>query len=177
MSEPSHRQPVLKPQDLYLLLVLACCRDRGTTYPELAECSGLSMSEVHAALKRAAAARLLHFEAKRPRILLDAFKEFLFHGARYAFPPLRGGMVAGMPTAHAAEPLSAHIAPSADPPPVWPSVAGKVRGIALIPLYPSAPSAALGNRALYESLTLFDAIRAGNARERALARKLLEERL
>jgi hypothetical protein len=86
-------------------------------------------------------------------------------------------MVAGVPTAHAAEPLSAHIATSADPPPVWPSVAGNVRGIALMPLYPSAPIAALANQALYESLTLFDAIRAGNARERTLARKLLEERL
>jgi hypothetical protein len=46
-----------------------------------------------------------------------------------------------------------------------------------MPLYPSAPSAALGNQALYESLTLFDGIRVGNARERSLARKFLEERL
>ena len=177
MPKLSNRQPVLKPQDFYLLLLLASSRDQGTTYPELAESSGLSMSEVHAALKRAEAARLLHFEAKRPRVLLDALKEFMFHGAKYAFPPLRGGMVAGMPTAHAAEPLNAHIASSTDPAPVWPSVTGKVRGTALMPLYPSAPAAALRNKALYESLTLFDAIRAGNARERALARKLLEERL
>jgi hypothetical protein len=112
MSRLSSRQPVLKPQDLYLLLVLAACRDRGTNYPELAEFSGLSMSEVHAALKRAETARLLHFDAKRPRIIHDAFKEFLFHGAKYVFPPLRGGMVAGIPTAHAAEPLSALIMPS-----------------------------------------------------------------
>jgi len=177
MSRLSSRQPVLKPQDLYLLLVLAACRDRGTTYPELAEFSGLYMSEVHAALKRAETARLLHFDAKRPRIIHDAFKEFLFHGAKYVFPPLRGGMVAGIPTAHAAEPLSAHIAPSADPAPVWPSVSGKIRGIALAPLYRSAPAAALRNQALYESLALFDAIRSGNARERTLARKLLEDRL
>jgi lambda repressor-like predicted transcriptional regulator len=53
MFKLSNRQPALKPQDLYLLLVLASCRDRGTTYPELAELSGLSMSEVHAALSRA----------------------------------------------------------------------------------------------------------------------------
>jgi hypothetical protein len=177
MSKLSNRQPVLKPQDFYLLMVLASCRDRGTTYPELAEFSGLSMSEVHAALKRAEAARLLHFDAKRPRILVDAFKEFLFHGAKYAFPPLRGGMVGGIPTAHAAEPLSAHMAPSADPAPVWPSISGRTRGIALAPLYPSAPEAALRSQQLYESLALFDAIRAGNVRERTLARKLLEERL
>lgn len=176
MSRLSNRQPVLKPQDFYLLLALAA-RDQGTTYPELAVFSGLSMSEVHGALKRAEVARLLFFDAKRPQLLLPAFKEFLFHGARYAFPAARGSMVAGIPTAHAAPPLNAHIAPSADPPPVWPSIEGTVRGVALIPLYPSAPAAALRNPALYEKLALFDAIRAGNVRERKLAQQLFEEGL
>lgn len=177
MPRLPNRQPVLKPQDFYLLLALAACRDQGTTYPELAAFAGLSMSEVHGALKRAEAARLLFFEAKRPRILLPAFKEFLFHGARYAFPVARGSMVAGVPTAHAAPPLNAQIAPSADPAPVWPSIDGSVRGMAFIPIYPSAPAAALHSPALYENLALFDALRAGNARERALAQDLFEARL
>ena len=51
-----------------------------------------------------------------------------------------------------------------------------LRGIALIPLYPSAPAAALRSPALYENLALFDALRMGNARERNLAEKLFEER-
>jgi hypothetical protein len=102
-------------------------------------------------------------------------KEFLFHGARYAFPPLRGSMVAGVPTAHVAPPLNTHIAPSADPVP--PSIEGSVRGMTLIPLYPSAPAAALRNPMLYENLALFDAIRSGNLRERALAQQLFEDRL
>jgi hypothetical protein len=177
MPRLPNRQAVLKPQDFYLLLALAACRDQGTTYPELAAFTGLSMSEVHGALKRAETARLLFFEAKRPRILLPAFKEFLFHGARYAFPAVRGSMVAGVPTAHAAPPLNAQIVPSADPAPVWPSIEGSVRGIALIPIYPSAPAAALRSPALYENLALFDALRAGNARERALAQDLFEGRL
>jgi len=177
MSKLPNRQAVLKPQDFYLLLALLACRDQAKTYPELAAFSGLSMSEVHGALKRAEAARLLFFDEKRPRILVPAFKEFLFHGAQYAFPATRGSMVAGMPTAYAAAPLNAHIAPSADPVPVWPAIEGTVRGIALIPLYPSAPAAALRNPALYENLALFDALRAGNARERKLARDLFEARL
>jgi hypothetical protein len=177
MPRRPNRQLVLKPQDLYLLLALVACRDQGTTYPELAAFAGLSMSEVHGALKRAEAARLLMFEERRPRILTPAFKEFLFHGAKYAFPPVRGALVAGVPTAHAAAPLNAHIAPSADPVPVWPAIEGSVRGMALIPLYPSAPAAALHSAALYENLALFDAVRAGNARERTLAQRLLEERL
>lgn len=177
MPRLPNRQLVLKPQDFYLLLALAACRDQGTTYPELAAFTGLSMSEVHGALKRAEAARLLLFEERRPQILTPAFKEFLFHGAKYAFPPVRGSMVAGVPTAYAAPPLNAHIAPSADPVPVWPSIEGSARGMALIPLYPSAPAAALRSAALYENLALFDAIRVGNARERTLALRLFEERL
>jgi hypothetical protein len=177
MPRLPNRQPVLKPQDFYLLLALAACRDQGTTYPELAAFSGLSMSEVHGALKRAEAARLLIFDARRPRILLPAFREFLFHGAKYAFPAKQGSMVAGVPTAHAAAPLKAQISPSADPPPVWPSIEGTTRGIALLPLYPSAPAAALRSSELYENLALFDAIRMGTVRERTLAQKLFEERL
>lgn len=177
MARFSNRQPVLKPQDLYALLVLAAARGQGTTYPELASMSGLSMSEVHGALKRAAMAGLLHFDDRKPRILVPQLKEFLLHGAKYAFPPLRGSVVAGIPTSYAAPPLNAHIAPSADPVPVWPDINGTIRGVALVPLYPSAPAAALRNPALYENLALFDALRAGAARERNLAQQLLEKRL
>jgi hypothetical protein len=177
MPRLPNRQPVLKPQDFYLLLALAACRDQGTTYPELAAFSGLSMSEVHGALKRAEVARLLFFDDKKPRILLPAFKEFLYHGARYAFPALRGALVVGLPTAYAAAPLAAHIAPSSDPVPVWPFIGGTVRGGSVIPLYSSAPAAAARSLALYENLALFDALRMGNARERALAQDLFEARL
>ena len=34
-----------------------------------------------------------------PRVLLPAFNDFLFHGAKYAFPAVRGSMVAGVPRA------------------------------------------------------------------------------
>lgn len=177
MRRAVNKQPALKAQDFFLLLVLHACKNPSMTYPELSACSGLSMSEVHGALKRAEQARLLAFVDKRPGIIMSAFKEFLLYGARYAFPALRGGMVGGVPTAHAAAPLNASIAPGNEPPPVWPSAEGNVRGIALIPLYPSAPAAALRNSLLYEYLALFDALRSGNARERNLAIKLFEERL
>lgn len=177
MRRSVNRQPALKPQDLYLLLALLAMRGEVLTYPELAAFAGISMSEVHGALNRAEQARLLAFLDKQPRIVVPAFKEFLLHGARYAFPALRGGMVGGVPTGYAAAPLNALIAPSADPVPVWPHAEGSARGIALLPLYPSAPAAALRSPALYENLALFDALRMGNARERNLAEKFFEERL
>ena len=135
------------------------------------------MSEVHGALKRAEQARLLAFIDRQPRLITPAFKEFLLHGARYAFPAARGTMVGGIPTAYAAAPLAALILPSGDPPPVWPHADGSARGIAITPLYPTAPAAALRAPDLYENLALFDALRIGGARERELATKLFEERL
>ena len=177
MRRPINRQPALKSQDLYLLLALLARRGEVLTYPELAAYAGLSMSEVHGALKRAEQARLLAFVDGQPSIIVPAFKDFLLYGARYSFPAARGGMVGGVPTAYAAAPLSALIAPSADPLPVWPHAEGSARGIALMPLYPSAPAAALKSPALYENLALFDALRMGNARERNLAEKIFLERL
>ena len=58
---------------------------------------------------------------------------------------------------------------------MWPDKDGSVRGETLYPLYPTAPQAAARNPPLYELLALFDAIRGGSARERALAVQLLDE--
>ena len=60
---------------------------------------------------------------------------------------------------------------------MWPHPKGNTRGVALYPLYPSVPGAAAKNGALYELLALFDALRAGAARERKMASDLLSERL
>ena len=177
MPRIANRQPALKPQDFYLLLALAARRGESVTYPDLSAFAKVSMSEVHAALRRAEQARLLAFREGTPTLITPAFKEFLIHGARYAFPPARGGMVGGIPTGYAAAPLNAMIVSSSDPPPVWPMVKGTVRGLALLPLYPTAPEAALRSEKLYENLALFDALRMGPVREHNLAIKLLEERL
>ncbi|MCC7172374.1 MAG: hypothetical protein IT459_18150 [Planctomycetes bacterium] len=82
-----------------------------------------------------------------------------------------------MLTAHAAAPLRDLIDAGTDPPPVWPDPEGTDRGEALEPLYRSVPAVARRDPKLYEILCLVDAIRAGRARERALAEKLLRERI
>ena len=174
MPKVSNRQVVLKPQDLYVLLALLSRVDGSAGYTELAEQTGLAISAVHGALKRAAAARLLMFDERRPVILKPQLKEFLLSGAKYAFPPVWGTMSRGVPTGYAAPPLNTIIAPSSDPMPVWPSAKGAVRGLSLVPLYPSVPDAALRDEKLYALLTLFDAIRSGQARERNAASELLE---
>jgi hypothetical protein len=47
--------------------------------------------------------------------------------------------------------------------------------MSLAPLYPSVPEAAMRDEKLYAMLSLFDAIRAGQAREREAAKQLLED--
>lgn len=174
MAKISNKQQVLKPQDLFVLLAVLSRGDGAVNYSDLAAQTGLAASAVHAALKRAAAARLLIFQERKPQILKPQLLEFLLHGAKYAFPPLWGSLTRGVPTAYAAAPLNAIISPSSDPVPVWPHAKGTARGLSLAPLYPSVPDAAMRDEKLYILLALFDALRSGQARERNAAQGLLE---
>lgn len=177
----SNPQMVLRPQDLLVLLRLALVRadDSAPSYASLSEDLGLTASEAHAAVARAVLAQLaVKDSAGRPRVRLEPLRLFVQHGARYCFPATRGRQTRGVPTGYAAAPLDKLVrAPAGEPPPVWPHKDGTVRGETLHPLYPTAPQAALRNPELHELLALFDAIRAGSPRERALAVQALDERL
>jgi len=174
---PSNPQMALRPQDVVVLLRLALGKDQMPGYAALAAELGMTASEVHAAVERAVTAQLARKESGKPVVVLAALRSFLLHGARYAFPAIQGSLSRGVPTGYAAPPLKELILAGNDPIPVWPSKDGSARGVALYPLYPSVPQAAMRNSDLYELLTLFDAVRAGNARERSLASELLEKRL
>lgn len=168
---------MLKPQDLLVLLRLALVPEGDRiTFQSLSVELGISASEVHAAVNRAKEVALVLKTRDGNVVNHKNLEEFVIHGVRYVFPAERGGLTRGVPTSHAAPPLSRLFAKD-ELPPVWPHPEGKVRGEALSPIYRSAPDAALRNRELYESLALVDAIRSGRARERALAVKEMSERL
>lgn len=168
---------ILKPQDVVILLKLVALGPEPWTYQRLAVELSISQSEAHAGVRRAVAARLMSDATSGGRPLLPALAEFVVHGVRYAYPPERGALTAGMPTGYAAPPLNKVITQPDEPPPVWPYAEGKVRGYSLAPLYPSVPAAAARDTTLYELLALVDAIRDGRARERSLAAKEIEKRL
>lgn len=171
-------QVALRPQDLVVLLRLSLESGPAPTYAALAAELSMTASEIHAGLGRAVMAQLARKDAAgKVFVVREAVRLFMQHGARYAFPATHGGMTRGMPTSHAAPPLKDRIVQSGEPPPVWPHKNGTVRGIAFYPLYPTVPEAAGRNPALYELLVLFDAVRGGSPRERALALGLLDERL
>lgn len=174
----SNPQIVLRPQDLLVLLRLAMENGPAPTYAALAADLGMTASETHGAVERAVAAQLARKdEAGKATVVREALRLFLKHGARYCFPATLGGMSRGVPTGYAAPPLNELIVAGKDPVPVWPSKNGTARGIAFHPLYPSVPEAVSRNPPLGELLALFDAVRGGSPRERALALELLDQRL
>jgi hypothetical protein len=168
---------VLKPQDLAVALKLVALQGQQLSYADLAKQLRLSQFEAHAAVQRLIAARLAGERDGAVRPSMAALRTFIINGAPYAYPPVRGEATIGFPTAHAVAPLKGRVSASDSPIPVWPHPDGSVRGEALLPLYEKLPLAAESDSKLYELLALFDALRIGQARERELARKLLEERL
>lgn len=177
MRRASSRQWVLKPQDLAVALKLVALRGRWLPYAALGEAMRLSRFEAHAAVQRLLAARLLASVEGQPTPVLAALREFVVHGAPYAYPPVRGEITIGFPTAHGAAPLKEMITPANDAPPVWPHPEGTARGPGLLGLYENVPLAARDDAALYELLALFDALRAGRAGDRKLAAAELNGRL
>ncbi len=164
----------MKPQDLLLTIKLLSAPEDARTFPKLAAEVGMSASEVHAAMRRAAASGLV--DAVTRTVRRAALAEFLVHGLKYVFPAERSGVTRGIPTSYAAPPLRDHFS-IGELPPVWPDPEGTTRGEGLLPLYRSVPEAARRDPQVYEWLALIDAVRSGRARERNAAAKEIERRL
>jgi len=167
----------LKPQDIVVVLKLCGYGSTRPPFAQIAAALAMSSSEVHAAVKRAQAAHLLHGSEMNSRPNVSALEEFLIHGLKYVFPAEHGGPTRGIPTSYAAPPLNRLIAAGHEPIPVWPHPEGKKRGIALAPLYKTVPIAAMSDPSLYEKLALVDALRDGRTRERKLAEQELKKLL
>ena len=165
----------LRPQDILILLKLVSWKDTPWRQLDLGRELDVSQAEIANALERLRGSGLID-ESKR-KVFRLAATEFLVHAVKYFFPPEIGATVRGVPTAHSAAPLSERLVASESERLVWPDPEGEVRGIALTPIYPSAPSAAKRDSELHELLALTDALRAGRARERKLAEEELTKKL
>ncbi len=163
----------MKPQDIVVLLkIIALGNDNWQQIP-LAQSLRMSQSEVSQSVARSKYAGLLDHSGKR--VMRLALMDFLQYGIAVVFPVKPGSVVRGLPTAHSAAPLNEVI--SSGEHYVWPFATGQVRGQAIVPLYKSAPQAALEDQNLYALLALTDALRAGKAREKNLAIEELKSRI
>ena len=171
------KQPVLKPQDLFVVMKIAVNRGRSFMLQQLAEELRMPLSSVHGSIRRGENARLLSRSAGSVRAVRSSVSEFVIHGARYAFPAQLGSTTRGMPTSIGAPVLAVHFEGADVLSPVWPDPVGTTYGQSLLPIHPSVPAAAKTDLSLYEALALLDALRMGAARERELATQELQERL
>lgn len=164
----------IKPQDIVILLKLISLGEKKWRHVDLVAALGLSQAEISFALNRCRTVGFL--DSTKKKVMKAALLEFLVHGLKYVFPARPGPLSRGLPTAHSAAPLSKNIVASAEDMYVWPYEHGRARGQSIEPLYQKAPLAAEKDAELYELLALVDAVRAGRAREQALAVKELEAR-
>ena len=175
MPKTMLKHHVLRPLDVPVALYLAVHPDK--SYGDLAYDLQISPSTAHDAVQRLIYAGLARAGSNEGRrVNVAALLEFLTHGVRYAFPAHRQRPRKGVPTAHAAPALQADLDTEADPV-VWPTARGHLVGAAIEPLLKSAFELPQRSRAVYDLLTLVDAIRIGTARDREVATRLLTERL
>ncbi len=165
----------MKGQDILVMLKMVANPDEVWSYPKLAQTLRISVSEAHGAVARCTKAHLYNEHSRSP--VNSSLLEFLIHGIRYVFPASPGPIVNGLYTSFAGPPLNQDLRFESGEAPVMPFIDGPHRGPEIKPLYPTAPEAASEDPALYQLLTLVDAIRTGRSRERRLAQARLTEAL
>lgn len=163
----------MRPHDIAVLLKIAAKGNSNWLMKDISHELGISASEVSESLNRSAIAGLIAPDKKQ--LMRLALLDFLEFGLRYVYPQHPGALVKGMPTAHAAPPLSETIVNVE--PYVWPYAKGKVRGQSIEPLHPKVPEACLMDHRFYELMALCDALRVGKAREKKLATEELKKRI
>lgn len=168
------KQDTLRPVDLAVALALAIRSDApAATFSQLAHTLGVSSSTTFGAVKRLQSSGLVRPGTREPNI--RELRNFIVHGAKHAFPPVLGRDVRGVPTAHAGPVLKELF--DTTKPVVWPDAQGSIRGTGLTPLYPKAIKLPSRDPELYAALTLVDAVRVGQARERTAALAALDKAL
>jgi hypothetical protein len=161
----------MRPQDIVILLKIIANGTVAWQNKDLASELYISPSEISESLNRSLIAGLIN--AEKTKVHRQSFLEFIEYGFHYVFPAAPGSLVNGLPTAHSHPFMKSHF--SSELGYVWPYVNGKARGLAIEPLYPDVPLAAMQDEALYKMLALTDVLRVGKAREIILAKKELKK--
>jgi hypothetical protein len=166
---------MIGPTDLYVLAGVLSSEEETFTLRGLAGRLHVDHTLVHRALKRAENADL--YRERSRQVHSANFEELVIHAARFIAPARLGELTRGLPAAWAAEPISQLIhQASSEPPPVWPSALGAVRGQALEPLHPAAVQAS-DDAPLGGLLAIVDSLRAGDVRVRKIAAVALTDML
>lgn len=157
----------IKAQDVLIMMKLIS--EPTYAQKELATKLQISQAEISYALQRLRTSHLINSSG---RVIKEACIEFLVHAVKYIFPAQLSSPAVGLPTSFA-HPDFKFIKYSTEDIHIWPAAVGKVRGITLIPIYPTLPEACLEDKKLYKLACFVEMIRSGRSRERNIAEKEL----
>lgn len=143
----------------------------------LSASTGVSKSEVSAALKRCMAVGLAKPDRSTqwPTVNKQWLWEFVVYGIRFVFPAQTGELTRGIATGVGAPVLADKLMTAGDLVPVWPDPLGRTMGLAVEPLFKTVPQAVKRDPRLYALLALVDAIRLGRPREHHFAANALKQ--
>lgn len=139
--------------------------------------TGISRSEISAALRRCSSIGLLRPAGKSglPKVNTRSLLDFIVYGLKYVFPAHVGALGRGIPTGASAPVLAGQLLSAGDQVFVWEDPLGSTKGQCVEPLFKTVPFAVRKDSYLYAMLALIDSIRLGRERESAISRKLLEK--
>lgn len=176
---------MMKSQDLLILLKIISLHQGGAARSEdfsvraLASATGIGKTEIGASINRSMDVGLLKHDRKTglPKANSKALLDFISYGLRYVFPAEPGALQRGLLTGLEAPGLEGLLSSLAQYHYVWPDGQSADTGQAIVPLYKTAAFAARRDSRLYQLMALVDAVRLGDAREVAIARAALKDRL
>jgi len=155
----------MRPQDIVILLKILSVKDKNWQYRDLAVSLFISISEISESLNRSQLAGLI--DDSRRKIYKQSLMEFIQYGLHYVFPQIPGSMMTGIPTAHSHPFYKSRFSSELDF--IWPDEDGKIRGLAVEPLYKGTVKAVKLDEDLYKLLASVDIVRVGKTREIKLA--------
>jgi hypothetical protein len=160
----------MRPHDIAVLLKIIITPGEWMN-KDLSISLGISPAEIGNSLQRSMLAGLL--DGSKKRVMRNALLDFIQYGLPFVFPAIKGPMARGIPTGYSAPIMSDNLMTNEQI--VWAYPKGTARGEVILPLYPNAVEAALGDRHLYDLLALLDVMRLGKVREREIGMKLLKQ--
>ncbi len=147
----------LRPQDILILAKLVEFKGADFKQKDLAEEIGLSQSEVVHALSRLDFVSL--YDKKNNRLNRLEVIHFLENAVKYLFPLEMGDFSRGIKTGLSSKFLKNKIRGGEDLDYVWPSGNGKVKGIAVKPVFETVPQLVEENEFLMKLLNIIDIFR------------------
>ena len=160
----------MNPQDFIIALFLAL-EEKPILQKDIADRLKISRSAVSYAIKRLGKLKIINLDNQQ--VMVHSLLDFVQYAIHFIYPTDIGPKVKGIPTAVSGPILDQLI--TTEETYVWKSEKGTAIGQEVQPLYERVPEFINYESQLYQVLSLIDAVRIGNSREKNIANKELKK--